>query len=501
MTDPRTPVLVGGGQWSNRVNDGAPPVEPIDLIAEALRRAADDSGTGRALLSGADAVWIVAMLSWRYTNPAALVADRVGASPRDTAVSSLGGDQPQALVGRACREIASGRADIILIGGAEAWRSQTAHGGKDLGWTREDDPRYTALPPARRIGSDVPLSHAAELARGLYLPTQIYPLFENALRHAAGRAVDEHLVHIGEMWARFSQVAASNPDAWTRTAMTAEQIRAPSATNRWIYWPYTKVMNANNAVEQGAAVIVASAERAQALGIPRDRWVFPLVATEAHDHYPVSHRADLASSPAIRLSGARLFELVRCTADDVAHVDLYSCFPSAVEISAAELGLPPQRDLTVTGGLSFAGGPWNNYVTHALATMGKVLRADPGSMGLVTAVGGYLAKHALGLYSTDPPRDGFRWETVQDQIDALPAREVLDQADDTRVHDGHIESWIVGYDRQGAPGTAFAALILDDGRRAWADTTDRDALEQLISGAEQIGRKAKVASDGSLLLL
>lgn len=500
MIDPRTPLLVGGGQWSNRVDDGAPAVEPVDLIAEALRCAADDAGTGPAVLAAADAVWTVAMLSWRYTNPAALVADRVGASPRDTAVSALGGNAPHTLVNRACGEIASGNADVILIGGAEAWRSQTTHGGKALGWTREDDPRHAAVEPARRVGRDVPLNHPAELACGIVWPTQFYALFEQAVRHAAGRGIDEHMTRVSEMWADFSRVAASNPHAWTRTALSAEQIRTPSANNRWICWPYTKVMNANNAVEQSAGLIVMSAERAAASGVPRERWVFPLAATEAQDHYAVSHRADLASSPAIRAASARMFELAECGLDDIGHIDLYSCFPSAVEVTARELGISPHRDLTITGGLSFAGGPWNNYVTHALATMLGVLRAEPGSIGLVSGIGGYLTKHALGVYSTEPPAQGFRWESTHEHGDAPPAREVLAPSDRDAPHHGKIESWVVAFDREGAAETAFAAVVLDDGRRAWAHTSDGDSLAELLSGAEQIGRTVTIAPDGMLLL-
>jgi acetyl-CoA C-acetyltransferase len=257
-------------------------------------------------------------------------------------------------------------------------------------------------------------------------------------------------------------------------------------------------MNSNNAVEQGAGLVVTSVERAEALGVPRDRWVFPLAGTEAHDHYAVSHRADLRSSPAIRLAGRALFELAGVGVDDVAHVDLYSCFPSAVQVGAAELGLGLDRDLTVTGGLSFAGGPWNNYVSHSVATMVRVLRADPGTIGLVTANGGYITKHALTLYSTEPPAGGFRWASVQDEVDALPRREVAEQLDSGQS--GEIESWVVGHDRENRPERAVAAVILDDGRRAWADSVQPDTLAELTSGAEQIGRSVKLTPEGQLLL-
>ncbi|MGH9211601.1 MAG: acetyl-CoA acetyltransferase [Acidimicrobiales bacterium] len=490
--DPRTPVIVGGGQWTNRVDRGESPVEPVGLIAGALERAAADAAGSPDLLAAADAVRVVQLFSWRYANPAALVADRIGATPRDTALSPTGGNEPQALVNQACRDIAAGDADLVLIGGAEAWRSRQGPGGAALGWTPFDAP----VPPVRRTGEEVPLSNPGEQARQVVMPTQVYPLFEQALRHSWGRTVDEHQVQVSELWSRFSEVAANNPHAWVQRAMTPTEIRTPSPANRWISWPYTKVMNANNAVEQSAAVIVTSVERARALGIPRDRWVFPWAAIEAHDTYAVSHRADLASSPAIRLAGRQMFELAGVGPDEVAHVDLYSCFPSAVEVAATELGFSLERPLTVTGGLSFSGGPWNNYVSHSIAAMVAVLRDDPGAIGLVSANGGYLTKHALTLYSTEPPAGGFRWASAQDEVDALPHRELCEQPDGA----GEIESWVVSHDREGQPERTIATVILDDGRRAWADNRHSDTLAEMTSGAEYIGRRVKVDPDGTLLL-
>jgi acetyl-CoA C-acetyltransferase len=491
-------VVIGGGQWSNRIDRGESSAEPVDLIAEALRRAADDAGVGARALEAADAVWVVQLLSWRYADPAALVAARLGATPRDTALSPIGGNEPQALLSQACRDIAAGTRDLVLIGGGEAWRSRSAlGGGKALGWTELADDHV----PARRTGEEAPLNHQGEIARGVVMPTQVYPLFEQAFRHRLGRSVDEHLDHVARLWCRFSTVAAANPHAWVRTALAPDEVRTPSPSNRWISWPYTKVMNANNAVDQGAGLIVTSVERARALGVPEDRWVFPWAATEAHDHYAVSHRADLASSPAIRLAGRELLSLAGRGVDDVAHVDLYSCFPSAVEVAAAELGLPiddPGRELTVTGGLSFAGGPWNNYVSHSIAAMLGVLRDDPGSLGLVTANGGYLTKHVLALYSTEPPPSGsFRSASVQDEVDALPARELAEDVGPSGAS-GTVESWVVPHDRDNRPERAIATVLLDDGRRAWATTTE--GLPELVGGTEIIGRAAKVAPDGTLEL-
>ena len=192
-----------------------------------------------------------------------------------------------------------------------------------------------------------------------------------------------------------------------------------------ISFPYPKLLNANDRVDQGAALILCSVEAARSAGVPEDRWVFPLSGADAHDHWFLSHRRDLSSSPAIRLAGERALRLAGLGIDDVAHIDLYSCFPCAVQIAANELGLSttdPGRPLTVTGGLGFAGGPGNNYVTHSIATMADRLRRHPGSVGLVTGLGWYVTKHAVGTWSTVPPTHGFAFDSPQDEVDGLPQR-------------------------------------------------------------------------------
>jgi acetyl-CoA C-acetyltransferase len=224
--------------------------------------------------------------------------------------------------------------------------------------------------------------------------------------------------------------------------------------------------------------------------------VFPWSGTDAHDHDFVSNRDNLFTSPAIRTAGGRALELAGVGVDDLAHVDLYSCFPSAVEIAAAELGLSLDRPLTVTGGLTFAGGPWNNYVMHSIATMVGLLRDDPSAVGLCTANGGYITKHAFGVYSARPPVTPFRWESPQDVVDALPRRAVVD----THEGDVTVESYTVMHERDGSPGNAIAACLLPSGERVWATSTDADLLGLLLTDDDVVGRAGKVDADGRLLL-
>ncbi len=434
------------------------------------------------------------LLSWRYQDPAALVAERLGVGHDvDTGVSAMGGNSPQMLLNETALDITAGRASCVLLAGAEAWRTRMAARteGTKPDWTVEPD----GTPPAREIGTAVDMNHEAETALGIFLPIQVYPMFEQARRHHLGRTLDEHLPELGGLWSRFSEVAAANPNAWIQEAMTPEEVVTPTESNRMVGFPYTKVMNSNNAVEQSAAVLVCSVEVADRLGVPRDRWVFPLAGGDGHDHPYVSHRNDLHTSPAVGIIGRATLDAAGMRIDDITHVDLYSCFPVAVQVGADELGLDLHRQLTLTGGLSFAGGPWNNYVMHSIASMVEVLREDPGSNGLVWANGGYLTKHSFGIYSTEPPAEGFRHVHPQDEIDALPAREVAPD------HEGPatIESWVVMHDRDSRPETAFVAMLADDGRRAWGTTTDTVALHTMIT-EDMIGRRVHRDAGGTVTL-
>ena len=490
--DPRTPVVIGVGQHNQRVDRGEPALEPVDLMVRAAEEALRDTGT-TVDPATIDSVRTVTLLSWKYLDPGSLVAERLGVGHAvDSGVSAMGGNSPQMLLNETALDIAAGRVSCVLLAGAEAWRTRMARrsSGDAPDWTVEPD----GTTPARQIGTAVELNHEAETALGIFLPIQIYPMFEQARRHHLGRGIEEHRRELAELWARFSEVAASNPNAWIQQAMTPDEIMTPTPDNRMVGFPYTKVMNSNNAVEQSAAVLVCSAEVAERLGVPRDRWVFPVAGGDGHEHPYVSHRDNLYTSPAVGVVGRATMDAAEVTVDDFTHVDLYSCFPVAVEVGADELGLSLDRQLTLTGGLSFAGGPWNNYVMHSIAAMVEALRAEPGT-GLVWGNGGYLTKHAFGIYRTEPPADGFRHVNPQDEIDALPSREVAPD------HEGEaaIESWVVMHDRDSRPESAFLALLTDDGRRTWGTTAEPDALATMVA-EDMIDRRVHRASDGTIRL-
>jgi acetyl-CoA C-acetyltransferase len=263
-----------------------------------------------------------------------------------------------------------------------------------------------------------------------------------------------------------------------------------------IGFPYPKQMNSNNDVDMSSALILCSVEKATSLGVPRDRWIFPQSGSDAHEHAFISHRNHFYDTPAIELAGRRVLELAGLTIGDIDLVDLYSCFPAAVQLGAKSLGLDINSQLTRTGGLPFAGGPWNNYVMHAIATVSNELREGKGNNALVWANGGYTTKHAFGVYATEPPKNGFAYDYPQDQIDALPRRSLASPAD--AAGEMTIEGYSVMHDREGLPERSIASCLLDDGRRAWVDSTDVAVGKDMCEN-EWVGRRITADASGTLL--
>jgi acetyl-CoA C-acetyltransferase len=490
--DPKTPVLIGYGQVNHRdeIDPETRSVEPVDLMVAAARKAAD-----AAVLEAVDSIRVVNVLSATYRDAGLLVGERIGAPKFTTLYSPVGGNVPQTLLNQACLDIQQGRAGVVLLTGAETWRTRRglkAKGGR-LEWTAQDE----SVPMAQVSGEDVPMAGEAEIRITLDRPAYVYPLFEQSLRIANGESVEAHRNRIGELWARFNAVAVDNPHAWIHKPASAAEIAQPGPQNRMISWPYTKLMNSNNMVDQGAALILTSVEQAKRLNIPEEQWIYPHAGTDAYDTPSIAERHELHRSTAIRIAGARALQLAGLGIDDVDYVDLYSCFPSAVQVAAAELGLStddPARPLTVTGGLTFAGGPWSNYVMHSIATVAELLVANPGRRALITANGGYLTKHSFGVYSTEPPAE-FRWENTQSVVEREPTREAVVQWEGV----GTVEAWTTPFDRDGQPEKAFVAVRTPDGSRALAVIADPDSAQATVR--EDIGgAKVAVAADGSATL-
>ena len=490
MFNPRTPVLVGAGQVLNRLDTLEDAKEPLEMMMDAILMAEKDTGVDK-LLAQAQSVRVVRGM-WGYKNPAKLLAERIGASGAESVGTLIGGNQNQVVINDTASAILNNGLDLVVITGAE--------NGKSAGKARKAGIALAETPAPgnydRVIGAEQqPEHHEFERARGIMRAIQIYPMYDNAIRQARGESIDQHAGRVSALWSRFNDVAQRNPNAWVQHNMTAEEIRTPSKTNRRISFPYTKFMNANMSVDMGAALIMCSASKAKSLGITEDRWIYPYAGVVGYDHFSASVRDNFYTSPGIRTIGRRLLELTDTTVDELDFVDLYSCFPSAVQIAAEEYGLDENRDLTVTGGLTFGGGPLNNYVMHSIARTVELLRKKKGARALITANGGNLYKHAHGIYGSEPPNQDFAVENVQADIDALPSRPCLAEF----VGEATIESYTVMFNGDEPSIGHFACRTADDSR-TWVNTVDPDIMNAMLI-EEFCARPVRIKGPDALTVL
>lgn len=456
--DPRTPVLVGVAQSVDRTSAPGEGLSPQDMMAAVARAAIADCG-GTGVVEAIDCIATVRLFQdsgfgapfGKQNNLPAAVATRIGATPARTLYGPVGGNSPQLLANMFAQQIQAGTHDVVLLTGCEPLRSQSRaqKAGIALDWS-EQSPA-----DAETLGKEGRFVSPYEIAHGIALPVNVYPLFENALGAHYGRSPLAHRAAIGALMSRFSGVAAANPFAQLPIAHTPDAIITPTDDNRYIGYPYTKVLNSNMFVDQAAALLMMSTEAADRLGVPTKKRVYLHGSADTHEKMLVTERVNYHSSPAIRIGAAHALAEAGIGIADIAHMDIYSCFSSAVQIAADEIGIAHDdpRGLTLTGGLPYFGGPGNNYSMHSIAEVASHCRANPGRAGLVFANGGYLTKHSFGVWSS-MPRAFTRTDPAayQREIDAMESPALTEKPEGA----GRIESFTVIHDR-GKP--MFAILI------------------------------------------
>lgn len=481
--EPRIPVLVGAGMASQRFDDPVEGDDALGLMRLALERAGVDAGAGGPALLARVGEIIVPEGLWSLDDPGRLV---LGArSPDARSVMAKVGILQQSLFTRAAQAIADGRVDVVVVCGGEAkWRALRAQ----IEGVALPDPEASG-----GSGPDVVLAPASlrdlvdpvEVERGLALPVSQYSLMESALRYAAGRAPSDHRRRVAALVAAMSEVAAANPDAWNRRPMTPDQVLdAPLVAE-----PYTKPSCSQWNVDQAAAFVLCAAETASAVGVPRDRWVFPHAGVESNHVVSLSQRRGLHRSPAVAQLGQALTSAVGRPPAACELLEIYSCFPAAVEMQCEGLGIDIEagRALTVTGGMHFGGGPFNSFTLQALARLVTLLREDPSSTALLTSVSGLMTKVGAGLWSARPPATAFVRADVS--AAAAAATEICPRDPDA---DGQvtIAGYTVGHGRDG-PVDAVIVADTASGGRTVARSTDPDLVDALRDG-EWCGRTASV---------
>ena len=479
VIEPTTPVLVGVGTC---LDDA----EPVELMSRAALAAGDDAGAADLLASVGRIA--VPRGTWSYTDPARIVAERIGASNARTVLVDLGIPQ-QTPINDALRSIMAGELEAALIVGAEA-KARAARAAKrsvaaDAAGISQMMQRTAAPAGETDQGGAEPDEHQipkaeiiaqAELSAGLWAPVEQYALIESALGAAEGRSLADHRADIAGLWARCNAVAGDNPEAAFPAPMDAAAISQLGPGNRPLAFPYGKWHVSQWTVDQGAALLLCSAAAAERAGVPRDRWIFPLAGLESSWSLSLSKRADLHRWPAMGVLGKAAAAHLGRPLASCEHAEVYSCFPVAMRVQQRELGLPLDGTPTITGGMAFAGGPLNNFVLQATAAMARRLRKQPGT-GLVTTVSGLLTKPGLALWSSEPGEGG---PLVADL--AAEAEAATRELDAVVGYEGGavVAAATVTYDAM-EPSEVIAILDTPDSHRAVARSLDLELARRAVT--------------------
>lgn len=481
-----TPIIVGVGQINDRPAIPTDGLDPIALMEAALRQAETDAGT--SLLADADYLGIVQQIAFRdLGDPCAPLSERLGAHPA-VAFQTDGpnGDSPIMLLNDAANRIGAGEVKIALVVGAEALRTAAARiaaqqAGRKLDATRD---------AATRARPGYAQSY------GLVAPVDVYPLYENAMRVALGQSLAEAQQESGEIWSRFSEVAAANDGAWLRTPVSAAEVVTPTDRNRPIAFPYNKLMVANSSVNQGAGFIVTSVGEARARNIPEDRWIYVGNGAAAHEADNTMRRDRYDHSPSMAVSIQRTLELNQLTPADLDAVELYSCFPCIPKLARRLIDWPVDRPATVFGGLTFGGGPIGNYMSHAVVSMVQRLRDQPGT-GLLFANGGY-ATHNHTIAISSQPIAAARFPRSFDyQAEADVVRGAVPMLNKEYTGPATVESYTVFFRRDGSvrSGVVVARTPADERTLAHVPGSAASTLAALMSDeSEPVGRSGAIAA-------
>ncbi|MGD9619726.1 MAG: acetyl-CoA acetyltransferase [Mycolicibacterium sp.] len=496
--DPRTPVVVGVGQFTERIEDpDYRGMSAVELAAAATRAALTDTGAREAKVARAvDTVFALRQFEISGPIPAALgrsnnyprsVMNRVGGEPGRVVLEPVGGQGPQKLVCESGAAIAAREADVVVIMGSEA--GSTAKYFAD----RDDKPDFTEHVEGQledrghQIFSyvdDYTIQHGLTGA-----PVQ-YGLLENARRRRLGFGVSEYRHRMAELFAPMSKVAAKNRYSASPVERSVHEIETVADGNRMICDPYPRLLVARDAVNQGAAAILMSVAAARKLAVPEEKWVY-LHGYANLVEQPLLQRSDLSSGPASELAAREALRVAGVGVDDIATFDLYSCFPFPVFLICEALGLATDdpRGLTLTGGLPYFGGPGNSYSLHAIAETVIQMRSNPGQFGFVGANGGIMSKYSVGVYSTTPaPWRTSRSAALSKQVAALPTVPVVKTPDGT----GTIETYSVRHDWP-VPTGIIVGRLDKDGSRFMATTEDAE-LVLLMSQGDPLGARIVVTS-------
>ncbi len=487
MDGETVPVIVGVGQVNDRPADPQAGLEPLELMEAALRRADADAGGG--WLAALDMLAIVDQISFHQQGDlSGRLAERIGATPAICEKTSIpSGDSPILLLNEAANAIGEGRVRIAAVAGGEALRTAAQRAAAAQGGA-------VSAHNATRAASTRRTPNFRQ-AYGLTAPVDVYPLYENAGRAAYGQSLGEAQRESAVIWSLFSEVAEANPGAWLHKALSPDAIATPSADNRPIAFPYTKLMVANSSVNQGAGFIVTSLAEARRRGVPEANIVYVGMGAAAHEADDPLGRDRYDRSASMEVSIRQCLALNGLSVADMDHVELYSCFPCVPKMARRVLGWPADKPATVFGGLTFGGGPIGNYMSHAVVSMVQKLR-ETGRFGLLFANGGFATHNHTIVIGRVPPAAAHFPQAFSFQEEADRARGPVPRVSEDYQGPAVIETYTVLYERDGSAKWGVIVARTPDGERTLAKVRAEDGkgIAFLTDG-----RVEPVGSAGSII--
>lgn len=315
----------------------------LSMNVEASRRALADAGIDK---DAVDAVYVKYPTSAFESMYGQKVAESLGLQPRVGGVWDAGGAANATMVAMAAQAIEAGQCEVALVTFADNARTGTAQ-AYQRGWG--DDAAYGWF------GTPAGYAMIAQRHMGEYGTTseQLGAIAVAARRHGA-----------------------ANPNAQLRTEISL----ADHQSSRWIVEPLRRD-DCCLVSDGGAAVVVTSAERARALGVPD---AVPILGFGAgQTSWEVAQRPSLTSTGA-KVSAATAFAMAGLRPADIDVAQLYDCFTITVLMQLEDYGFCAAGD----GGKFVEGGAIEIGGVLPVNTSGGLLSETgmPGMQLIIEAV-------------------------------------------------------------------------------------------------------------------
>lgn len=488
MTKTRNiPVVVGVAQYT-QPKDVSNPLDPLGLMVKTAKMAMKDTKSTQ-ISHIIDSIYMSNIISWTYRDAPQELGDALGLKLKEKHYLPIGGNTPQYSLNKAAEAIERGEIQgALLVGGEANYSTYKAKKGKiEIDWPNRQKPEYVDDTQPLGFNSFIQKYNLLTFPNG-------YALMETALRAKLGLTVGEYQDKIGKILADFSSVAKNNPYAWTQKEYSKDEIIEPSPKNRLVNHPYTKRMVSNLYVDMSAAVLLTSEDVASRLNVPSKKWVYPMGGANMMNVKYMLQRPYLFRSPAINHATELSLKQADLSLNDIDVFDLYSCFACMIQIARREIGIPENdpRPLTLTGGLPYFGGPFNNYSMHGIVEAIEYVRKNPKNKALVQANGGYNTKQSVGIYGKEPGK--FAWNNHnelkerQKSINKTELPEPIEKANG----DFAIKGYTVIYNREGTPSNGLLICENQSQQRTYAFAKpNKIDLDQLVN-KEYVGKTCEL---------